>query len=77
MVASAIPVAASALSFGALHVILKRGRCFKSLQRVFQKRKDDGDIPAHTSTKKLASQAEARIVNEVHNIIVVRLDASC
>lgn len=72
MVASLVPVAASAVSFGALHIVLKRGRCFKALQRVFQKRKEAGDISPNASTKKLASQAEARIVNEVHNVIVVR-----
>jgi hypothetical protein len=72
MVVSAVPVAISAVSFAGLHLILKKGRCFKSLQRGFKKRQDAGDIEPGVSTATLASQAEARIVNEVHNAIVVR-----
>jgi hypothetical protein len=72
MVVSAVPVAISAVSFGFLHLILKKGRCFKSLQRAFKRRQDSGEVRPGVSTETLASQAEARIVNEVHNVIVVR-----
>ena len=68
-----VPVALSVGGFSALHLILKKGRAYRALTGVFKRRQDAGDIPPSPSAKVLASQAEARIVNEVHNLLVVSL----
>ena len=71
IVSSLGQVAVSAIGFGSLHLILKKGPCYKSLSRMFQRKKDRGELAANADPDKLASQAEARIVNEVHNFAVV------
>lgn len=71
-VATVLPIACSTAGFGTLHLILKKGACFRSLSRMFKRKQDRGEIAASASPDQLASQAEARIVNEVHNFAVVR-----
>lgn len=39
---------------------------------MFKRKQERGEVPASADPDKLASQAEARIVNEVHNFAVVR-----
>ena len=66
-----VPVALSVAGFSTLHAVLKKGRTSRALRNMFKRRQDAGTIPSKPSAEILASQAEARIVNEVHNVVVV------
>jgi hypothetical protein len=72
MVAAVVPVALTALGFSGLHFFLKKGPCGRRLEETYRRRKASGHIPATKNEHELASQAEARILNEIHNVFAVR-----
>lgn len=78
-----LPVAVSAAAFGTLHAVLRHGPPYKRMQRFFEKnqeeqatealRNPDVPVPPRPAPPVLAAQAEARVLNDIHNALVVRL----
>lgn len=71
----AMPIAASALSFGATHLALRHGPVHRRLTAMYARRKEAGRLQPNSDPPQLASQAGSRILNEIHNIMVVRIAA--
>lgn len=71
MVQSVAPLAASAVGFGGLHLFLRHGSCYKGLQKTYASRAKRGLLAPQAEPSILASQAEFRILNEIHNLIMV------
>lgn len=70
---AAVPVAASAVGFGGLHLFLRHGPCHSRLEKMYSRRKARGLIPSAAEPSVLASQASFRVLNEVHNVLAVPL----
>lgn len=68
-----VPIAASALTFGATHLALRLGPVHRRLERMYVRRKEAGLIQPSANPPQLASQAGSRILNEIHNLVVVRV----
>lgn len=73
---AAVPVAASAVGFGGLHLFLRHGPCHSRLEKMYSRRKARGLIPSAAEPSVLASQASFRVLNEVHNVLAVRVASS-
>lgn len=71
MVHSVAPVAASAVGFGGLHLCLRHGSCYHSFERMYAGRKHRGLLGPQAEPSTLASQAQFRVFNEIHNLLAV------
>lgn len=71
MLQSVGPLAASAVGFGGLHLFLRHGPCYNRLQKMYASRSKRGLLAPQAEPSVLASQAEFRILNEIHNLITV------
>lgn len=71
MVHSVAPIAASAVGFGGLHLFLRHGPCYHGFERMYASRKERGLLAPKAEPSTLASQAEFRVLNEVHNMVAV------
>lgn len=70
-----MPIAASALSFGVTHLALRHGPVHRRLTAMYTRRKAAGLLQPNANPPELAAQAGSRILNEIHNVMVVRVDA--
>jgi hypothetical protein len=75
-----LPVTVSAAAFGTLHAIIRHGPPYKRIQRFFEKNQEAEeaeqganapDLPSRPAPSVLAAQAEARVLNDIHNALVV------
>eukprot|EP00892_Ulva_mutabilis_P005252 jgi/Ulvmu1/3099/UM015_0139.1 len=73
MVHSVAPVAASAVGFGGLHVALRHGACYHRFEQMYANRKERGLLSPQAQPSTLASQAQFRVLNEIHNLLAVPL----
>lgn len=73
---AAIPIAASAVGFGGLHLFIRHGPCHSSLERMYARRQERGLIQPQANPSILASQAGFRVLNEVHNVLAVWLESA-
>ena len=73
-----LPACLSALGFAGVHAILRHGPPFKRLTKMYEDNQaaivSNGDKSRRKRAPPavLASQAEARVLNNVHNILQVR-----
>lgn len=66
---------ASAVAFGSLHGFIRHGPPYRRMQRYFERNQaasEQADKKRQEEPSVLAAQAGARLLNDVHNIIVVR-----
>jgi hypothetical protein len=66
-----LPIAASAISFGATHLALRHGPVNRRLTKMYASRKEKGLLQPNANPPLLAAQAGSRILNEIHNLMVV------
>lgn len=65
-------IAASALSFGATHLALRHGPVNRRFTAMYVRRKEAKLLQPNANPPQLAAQAGSRILNEIHNLMVVR-----